>query len=249
VASWGSLEPGNLDIWDFNLKRSRWATIAHKNTIRAVAYSPDGRLLATAGSYEYVRTRQSYAEVRVWDTQTGKEIRRFENKGEAFAVAFSPDSRSLATASGSSGSGASFRVAEPGHVRVYDVQTGALRWEQRAHSTAALCLAYDPTGRYLASSGYGNTIRLWNPQNGTLIRALDSEGLRVASIAFFPDGRRLVSGGEDRLVTLWDVETGKPQRKWTGHAAEVVTVACASDGKTIASGSTDGIVRLWRLPR
>src|SRR5262249_16780077 len=149
--------------------------------IGAVAFSPDGRRLASTCWIDPQRT--VLEQVKIWDMETGKEILTLgagAGHRRVSAVAFSPDGRRVAT--GSEGA--------PNAVRVWDADTGrelqalTLDWNPAA-------VAYSPDGRRLAASSSA-TVRVWDAANGREVRTLPGGGTRLA---FSPDGRRLATNG------------------------------------------------------
>jgi WD40 repeat protein len=107
------------------------------------------------------------------------------------------------------------------------------------------CLAFSPDGRILASGGYDNRIRFWDPDTGKELRRLEGHTGSVNGIAFSADGKWLASGGQDKVLCLWEVASGKERRRFTGHAAPIEHMALSPDGKVLASSGQVGTLRLW----
>ena len=113
------------------------------------------------------------------------------------------------------------------------------------HEGMVFSLAFDPTGRMLASGSGDKTVKLWDVASGNLLGTLEGHMNFIRSVAFDPEGRTLASGSDDNTVKLWEVPSGKLIRTLEGHKNSVYCVAFDPTGRTLASGGTDCIVDLW----
>ena len=191
--------------------------------VNAVAFAPDGGLLAMVGAYGTVQLR------RTTDHRTTATL---TVPGRVRSVAFSPDGRTLAATS------------TDGPVRIWDIADHRLRTLLPAATRGAHALAFDPRGRTLAVAADDGSVQLWDTGRGSEVRLVGHTG-RVDTLAYAPDGRTLASGGSDRTVRLWDTDRARPVAVLKGHTDEVLGVAFAPDGRSVASGGVDRTVRLW----
>jgi|GEM_PF-1588083 len=214
------------DLWHSETPDARGP--AARESVLALAYSPDGKTLATAGEGPAVVLR---------DVATGRVVAQLSGHSDAVAaLAFSPDGRSLASA------------GYDGTVRLWDVAGGRERAVLKGHTNWVFALAFSPNGATLASGGHDKTVRLWNLAEGRARATLSSQDGSVRALAFSTDGKTLASAGADHLITLWDLATLASRGKLEGHKGTVRALAFAPGRNPtlrLASAGEDGEVRLW----
>ena len=208
----------------------------HSSSVSSVAFSPDGKLLAS-GSNDNT--------MKLWDVATGRELRTFTGHSRGVnSVAFGPDGKLLASGS------------DDKTVRLWEAATGHLLRTLTGHSKSITSVAFSPDGKTLVSaSGFdsGNPspdpIRLWEVATGLELRTLrHSEGIQgVNAVAFSADGNIIASGSDDGTIQLWQTITGRELRTLRGHSAAVLSVVFSRDSKRLASGSEDKMTKIWDL--
>jgi eukaryotic-like serine/threonine-protein kinase len=102
-----------------------------------------------------------------------------------------------------------------------------------------------PDEKFIVSSGWGPTIKLWDAEHGTELKTLSGHEDNVLNVALSPDGKQIASGGQDKTVRLWDVETGSEMATLRGHAQGVWSVRFSPDGKRIASAEYWDVIKIW----
>jgi WD domain, G-beta repeat/Caspase domain len=181
-----------------NTIRNRNAVLAsafHYDSVTSVAFSPDGKTLASAGATHD-------RKVVLWDPATGRSIDQINtgHAGGVTSVAFSPDGKTLASAS------------QDETVRLWNPTTREpIGAPLTGHTGGVTSVAFSPDGKILASAGEDTKVRLWNMSAGQPVgRPLTGHSEPVNSVAFSRDGKTLASGAEDAKVRLWNPTTGQP---------------------------------------
>ncbi|MBE9165139.1 serine/threonine-protein kinase [Tychonema sp. LEGE 06208] len=238
----------------------------HSDAVGAVAFSPDGLMLAS-GSKDKT--------VQIWDLATGKSIRTFAGDSSTiWSVAFNSSGTKLATGTGfwrvmlwdlKTGQGTRLldhtasvwsvafspddKLIASGSgdktTKISDAATGSLIYNLPDHTDFVYSVAFTPDGKSLVSGSKDKKITIVDVATGNLIKTLEGHGDQVRSVAVSPDGKTIVSGSYDETIKIWDIETGDLIRSIKGHSDDVVSVAISPDGKFIASGSKDKTIKIW----
>jgi RNA polymerase sigma factor (sigma-70 family) len=240
---------GYVRLWDATTGKELRSWSAHPGTwpgggrprafwIYAVAYSPDGRTLATASDDR---------NVRLWDPQTGQKVRGFDGGGgEVYAVAFSSDSKLLAVSSADKFDENLIGSNQPGTIRLWDLATGKLVRRVATHAQTARCLTFLPGDKQLAVGSYDSGIEAWDVATGKKVRQLHARPDFAACLALSPDGRRLAAAGwGDYAAVLCDVHTGRSLGPAGGATTRINDVLFTPDGRVLTCGHARAPIRVW----
>lgn len=240
----------------------------HSSAIGRIAWSPDGRMLASPSED---RT------IRLWDTETGDCLRILEGHNAGVLSANFGNTSDI--------------VASAGHddaVILWNVKSGTPIHQLKGHGGVAFCVAFDSSSapETLVSAGGDGGAKIWSITTGKHIKTLGgfnmargiavaADGHRIASaedggtvrvwkkdgtaqsllghvndvlcVAFDPSGKNLVSGGDDKTLKVWNLQSAKLAQSLEGHTSQITSVAFSKDGRFIASYASAGDgVRIWR---
>lgn len=295
----------NARVWDIESGKLL-LEIPHPGLyVHGVAWSPDGKILATGGS-----AKGKY--LNLWNAETGELVRTFPGHTDAVVnVTFSDNGQWLLSTSydetarlwdlreaaapleaavlkehtwwvwdaafspnfnpgAKGGTNGIVTASQDGKVVVCKVtaveEVGSKKVKVEptgvftGHDGPVYCVAFDATGRNVASGGYDRRVLLWNPMEvslatlgresrtaGPKVRELVGHTAPVQTLSFSNDGALLLSGSRDNAVKVWSVEQGKAIKTLRGHNSAVRAVAWTPDGRTVVSGSQDERVLLWGI--
>jgi WD40 repeat protein len=225
----------------------------HTALVYHLAFSPDGKLLATAG-FDNV--------VKLWEWPSGKEVRTLSgHTGPVYCVAFHPNGTMLA-------SGSLDKT-----IRLWNVADGKPIREIKGHTDIVDTISFNKDGKLLASGSSDKTVRIWNPEDGKEVKNLGAQPGSVYSVSFSPDGKWLASAGvplpaapatsgqsKDKAkkpaeppapptaIKIWDTANWKESKSLNGHEGPVTGVIFTPDSAGLLSiGMMDRTVRLWNI--
>lgn len=198
--------------------------------VLALAFSPDGKLLATGGG-EPSRS----GELKVWNVADGSLRLNLPeaHSDTVFGVDFSADGRYLASA------------AADKFVKVFDVAAGTAIRSFEGHTHHVLGVGWRFDGTLLASSGADKVIKIWNFDSGEQQRTIQGFNKEATSVRFVgATGLTLTSSG-DKTLRLHNTDDGKSPRSFGGADEFLYTAAITPDGKLVVAGGQDGVLRAW----
>jgi WD40 repeat protein len=220
----------NVKLHDVNFQNADLAKSVFAETfggVVSVAFSPDGKLLATGDTNGEIRLRQVKDSTQVLSCQG--------HNGWVLSLAFHPDGVILSSSSTDS------------TVKLWDVQTGQCLQTFQGHDNEVWSVAFSPDGSILASGSDDHSIKLWNISTGKCLRRFQGHVSWVHSVAFTPDGQSLISGSDDETIRLWNISTGECLKTFQGHSDGIRSIAISPDGQMLASSSEDQTVKLWDI--
>jgi WD40 repeat protein len=218
-------------IWELSTGKLVREFDGHADWVHSAAFSPDGRLLTTAGAD---------GKILVCDCGDSRHVEAwkqtiFARQDAAIArVVFSPDGTKLAVAGFNSG------------LNVYDVSSRRRELSLGCPCDDMRAVAISPRGDLLAGGGRNGHIRLWSLETGEAIRDVQAHRQRIRSLAFTADQSRILSTGEDCTVRVWSVNDGQLVRNLPRHPCKVLAMTmCGS--QLLATAGSDNHIRIWDL--
>jgi WD40 repeat protein len=192
----------------------------HADWVRAAAFQPAGKVLATGGDDR---------RVILWDMATGTQREVLPQPSAVTSLSYSADGQLLAVA------------GFDGRVRVY--QGTQVRWDLEGPGPALQAVTFSPDRKTFAAAGRTGRIRIWDAATGQAIRDLDG-GRWVRALAYAGDGSALASGGAGRTIRLWNAQSGQLMKESPVRPAEIRSLVFCGPA-LLASGRTDCRIQVW----
>jgi len=238
----------------------------HPDVADAVAFSPDGKTIATASADK---------KARLWDLATGQIIRELVGHQADFNdIRFSPDGRFLVTANVDHtarlwdvATGKTLRIfggittavqcalfspdgkfvltTNRADTQIWSLQTSPGGMVFIGHNQPVRKASFSPDGKLVVTASNDHTARIWDATSGQTLMILNGHTAEVTDAVFSPDGKMVLTASADKTARLWDASTGQELRRFDGHTDEVEKGIFSPDGKTIVTASYDGTARVW----
>lgn len=198
---------------------------AKKHKVWCVAYSNDGKYLASGGDD---------GTIIVYNTDTFGEAGRFPGlKDVPISACFSHDGKKLAAG------------GKDNKVTIWDFTSGTQLMQLKGHKGAVVKIEFSPDDKTIATASYDKTIKLWNAQTGEVQATLQGHSKEINSLSFSPNGDKIASGSGDKTIKIWDVATAALSLNIPAHDNWVRSVVYSPDGSLIASCGDDRRIHLW----
>ena len=195
----------------------------HTAEIMGVAYSPDGKRIATIADDN---------TIKIWDASSSKELVSIPTgnllSNIKSSLSFSPDGTHIAA-----------RAAD--HLaKVWDVTTGKELFILKGHTGEVTAVIFSPDGKSIATSSSDKTIKLWDSSTGQELSTLTGQNDVIDDVAFSPDGKYLATAGDSTGAAIWDIDS-KKIRSTIPFNEGIYCVAFSPDGKTLAIGAFNAV--------
>ena len=226
LISSGSHNDPRMKFWAMGTGKKIDDLRAHAMAVLAVAVSPDGRTIASAGLN---------AAVNLWNGFNREYLSTFLlHSNSVLSLAITPDSQTLVSG-GLDG------------IKVWNLKFRRPAYTLAGVGNPSYALAMHPNGYIIASGNHEGTVQLWNLKTGTFVSQFYPHEETISGLAFTPDGQKIITSSEGTTIKVWDLATGQLVQELIGHRDRIRAIALSPDGQTLASGGNDG-VRIWHLP-
>lgn len=212
-----------INLWDVNTGVLKKTLQGHKNLIRCLEYSPDGKTIAS-GSTD--------GTIKLWDAKTGVLKQTLKGRsGPVYTLSYSPNRRTIASGSSST-------------IKLWDTKTGVLKQTLKGHRSTVYTLKYSPNGQVIISGSSDKTLKVWDANTGILKNSLQNDNA-IHTLGYHPDGETIAFLGENQSIKQWNRITGEIKHISKGQKKKIRVLLYHPDGNSLASGSDDTNIRLW----
>jgi WD40 repeat protein len=259
--------------WDFSKGQVIKTFSGHAGSVTSLAYSKDGKNIVTASvdntvrywdingtllktfeghkgkvnevsisqSGKYIISSADDNTLKFWEIETGKCVRTIAGDHDYLQHAtFDAASTLVAVAAGENKFQGGIH-----EVKILDAGSGKTKFNLMGHRGMLNKLAFSPSGRFLATTSYDKTAKLWSTETGQLIRSFTGHEDAVYAVAFSPDGQTLVTGSFDKTIKVWDIQSNKLIKTLTGHVGWIWELQFSPDGAYLISSGSDTQIKIW----
>jgi WD40 repeat protein len=219
----------SVTLWDAANGQVRNRLTGFADRVVALAFSGDGKLLATGGG-----APTEDGEVKLFEAATGKLVLALKgsHSDTVFGVAFGPDGKILATCGADK------------FVKTWEVGTGKFIKAFEGHTHHVLDVGWKADGKLLASAGADNVVKVWDFDKGELARTIVAHSKQVTRLQFVGKKSEFVTCAADQQVRVWNADNGASIRNFGDSGDYLYALAVSADGSLVAAGGESGVVRL-----
>lgn len=217
-------------LWDPHSGAIRRRLDGFAERVVCLAFSADGKLLATGGG-----APTESGEIKIFDVASGKL--QLEIKGghsdTVFGISFSPDGKKVATA------------AADKFVKVFDIANGKLARSFEGHTQHVMDVGWKPDGKVIVSIGADDLIKVWDLEKGEQVRSFGNQKKQLTKLAFKSKTSEILVTSGDFNVRTWNIDNGSAGMSFSGATDYLCAIGVSADGKLVATGGEDGILRVY----
>jgi WD40 repeat protein len=217
----------DIILWQTQESRPSLILSGHKAWVMAVAFSPNGQLIASGSNDQ---------TIRLWDVETGQCLKTLRgHNSRVQSLVFSEDSQIIASGSNDT------------TIRLWDIETGECLQVLQGHYRRILSICFNVKYGLIISSSEDETIRFWQIDTGDCVRVLEIKVNWMYAMKMSPDNETLVTASDGNQIKFWEIKTGKYLQTIIEPSEQVWTLALSQNGEQLATGSNDHTIRIWDM--
>ncbi|WKZ34790.1 MAG: WD40 repeat domain-containing protein [Anaerolineales bacterium] len=229
----GVSNDNQITLWDAVSGEELKVLIGHTNRVSQLSFAPDGKTLVSSADDK---------NIKIWDIASGTELSVITTQANSTVPVFglSPDGVTIAFETNNGN----------GEIQVLDIASGKQLYKFIGHTNSTITrIAFAPDGKTFLSAAGDTTIKIWDVNNGNLLKTLRGHTNQVNWFAISPDGKTLASTSLDDTIILWDIASGDKIQSWVGSSWGIEQITFSPDGQTLISTSglgalSDGL-KIW----